>query len=231
MFLDALPHSLAADPMFWLMLAFIVIAFTPYCIYALAVLGANLRGRSVPSFGETMSWILPGRPRPSSAAQLDEIAATTRRILELLGETRAASSEQAHAEPETEKDRAQAQEPEDSGIDRSAAWSDRRRSDRGREARGTAYSGAEPGKTYKPGTGSRTTDRPSFSEELRAALRQLKLKDAELPDVASLTRAYRDAVKTAHPDAGGSQEGFLTIKAAYDKVLKEISTLRRSAGA
>lgn len=210
-----------ADPVVWVMLAVIVAAFAPWAWYALAVMGANIRGRPVPSFGQVI-----GRRSRSAPPELEQVAADIREILTLL-RTQSGTETRTERREERREDR-RAPEPEDDGLDRSRAWSDRRRSDRGRAARGTGYAGADPDTAYQPGTGNRATDRPAISEAVRTALRRLKLGESELPDVASLTRAYRAAARSTHPDGGGASDSFVAIKAAYDAVLAEIGAARQA---
>lgn len=232
----SLNSELLSYPMFWLMLAVIVAAFTPYVFYMCAVVIANLGGRPVPRFGDTLS-MMSGRGGGAREATLEEIAQNTREILTLLSTGAAAAS--GDPEPETEvppqeerpNEERRSSDAQDDGIGPETAWSDRRRSDRGREARGTGYAGAERGKTYRPGTGNRATDRPSFSDELRGALTRLGLRESELPDIATLTRAYRSAAKSAHPDRGGGADAFVAVKSAYDTVLSEIEANKRGARA
>lgn len=48
----------------------------------------------------------------------------------------------------------------------------------------------------------------------------------EIPNGEMLKERYRQIAKTAHPDLGGSQEYFITIKAAYEqaeRALKELN--------
>ena len=219
------------DPLFWLMAAVILAGFTPFALYLLAVTGANLRGRPVPSFAQVLARLTPGRAAPA-APDLAEIAENTRRILELLAEMQASPAPAApppDPQPERRAERRAPPGMENDGMDRSTAWADRRRSDRGRAARGTGYGGAEPGQTYAPGTGTRASDRPALSDEVRQALARLKLPETDLPDMGVLTRAYRGSARDSHPDRGGSTESFLEIRKAYDLVLREIGAAKKAA--
>lgn len=219
----ALPPDLVSNPMFWTMLAVIFVGLLPLVLYTIAVIGANVTGRSVPAFGDVLA-VFAGQTRASHDQALDEVAENTRKILELLSQQMSQPDATAEAGAFSQEE-----EPAQDNIDDSAAWSNRRRSDRGFAARGTGYGGADPNKTYNPGTGTRAGDRQMFTDELRNALRLLDLLNGEMPDVAKLTRAYKDAAKAAHPDRGGSTETFLAVKEAYDLVLKEIGAARRGA--
>ena len=49
---------------------------------------------------------------------------------------------------------------------------------------------------------------------------------SEIPEEKELKERYRQIVKTAHPDAGGSEEYFITVQSAYKEAEK---ALERSA--
>ena len=44
----------------------------------------------------------------------------------------------------------------------------------------------------------------------------VKLGFTEMPTIDSLRRRWKQIAKTAHPDAGGDEQYFITMKTAYD---------------
>ena len=45
----------------------------------------------------------------------------------------------------------------------------------------------------------------------------------EIPTMTELKERYRQVVKTAHPDIGGSSDYFITIQEAYKQAEQELS--------
>lgn len=79
---------------------------------------------------------------------------------------------------------------------------------RERSARADEARGRRPPPTEPP--------RPTTADDLAA------LGLDAMPDKAALRRAWRDAAKRHHPDAGGDAEAFKRARAAYERLARQV---------
>jgi len=64
---------------------------------------------------------------------------------------------------------------------------------------------------------NKSTRRAEIAESLEV------LGFTTMPTLEGLKKAFRTASLVAHPDQGGTQEGFIKVKKAYDLLLKKLT--------